>query len=263
MTSTLALKKADYESEVGDFMGWGRGTLGGDIAWTAAKIIKIHMDVASGLRRFYYCGHPWTFLNLMATLTLKSGSTTVQMPEDFCGLEGGTKALVLNSTGSRIALLDFLGAGRVQQAFADSGSSGPPQMIAQRPVKMMAAGKLQRSELLIYPEADQDYTLKFPYFFTQDYLLDVTQPYAYGGVEHHETILECCVAVAEIRRDNAMGVHSMEAQRLLQMSIQIDRRKQPKKLGYNRDLSDGIEEDWNSRGQTTSGGVVINGISYG
>jgi hypothetical protein len=262
MNSTLALKKSDYEQEVGAFMGWRRGADAGDTPWSASQVIKIQMDVASGLRRYYFCGHPWSFLKPMAEITLASGASTAKLPADFCGIDGGTKCLVLNSSDSRVGVLNFTSAGRVQAAFTDSSATGPPQAIAMRPVKNQGPN-LQREELAVFPTADQAYTLKFPYFFTPDYLLDVKQPYAYGGVEHHETILECCLAIAEMRRDNAMGLHSAEAQRLLALSIKFDARKQPKNLGYNRDLSDCVsDEHWNNRGMTISSGVVINGITY-
>ena len=266
MTSTLALKKADFESEVGEFMGWGRGTVDGDPAWSTQKTTIIKMDVKSGLRRFYFNGHPWTFLNPMATLILPSGNTTIRLPDDFGGVDGGTQILVMDSNGGRIGILSLTGPGRVEQMYLDQSSTGSPRMIAQRPLKGQNIGKMQASEMVVYPTADQDYTLKFHYFFTPDYLLDVAQPYAAGGVEHHETIMECCLAVAEARRDNTLTVHASEAQRLLEQSIRLDRRRQPKKLGYNRDHSDRIDDqhwnDWNDHGLSNSSGVIINGVQY-
>lgn len=264
MNSTLALQKRDYESEVGDFMGWGRGEHGGDEDWPADKVIKIQMDVKSGLRRFYYCSHPWSFLNPMAETILASGTTSTVLPDDFGGIDGGTKATLLNSNQTYIRPLWFTGPQRVTQAEAElSESTGCPRIIAIRPVKGMASGKMQRWELAYFPETDQAYTLAFPYFVTPDYLLDVTQPFAYGGVEHHETILESCLAVAEMRRDNNAGVHAMEFQRLLAMSIAIDRRKQPTNLGPSYDSSDGVDWDkYNGHGYVTEEGVLINGVRY-
>lgn len=262
MNSTLALKKAHYESEVAEFRGFGRGEDAGDTAWTDKMLTTIQMDVASGLRRFYYCGHPWTFLKPYASLTLPDGATTVQLPDDFGGVDQAAMVVVANSDGQYVAELSFEGAGKVVRLSSESTSSGPPVCIAQRPLKQMQSGKMQRSELYVFPTSDQDYTLTFPYFITPNYLLDVTQPFAYGGIEHHETILECCLAVAEARRDNQLGVHSNEAQRLLQQSIQIDRRKQPTRIGYNGDRSDCLWADDVFSRVNQSNGVVINGVTY-
>lgn len=265
--STLALKKSDYESEVGYYLGFGRGVNFDETAWSASKTRTIQLDVASGLRRFYWVGHPWSFLNPVADIALTEGNQTVTLPDDFGGVNGGTKALVLDSNGQRLSVLQFTSAPRVEQMYLDSASTGSPRMVAQRPIKGIPAGQMQKSELVVYPAADQDYTLRFHYFFTPQYLLDTAMPYAYGGVEHHETILECCLAVAEARRDNSLTVHSMEAEKLLQKSIQIDRRRQPKTLGYNADRSDNqldahwCHQDW-SHGLATQDGVEINGVIY-
>jgi hypothetical protein len=261
----LALQKSDYEGELGEFLGRGRGLgTANDPAWSTEDARKIKFDVASGLRRFYYCGHPWSFLKPSATLALASGASTLELPDEFGGVDQGAKCLVIDSDGNGILEMAFTGPESVEAAIiGNAGSTGVPRMIAQRPIKQMAAGKLQRVELVLFPTADQAYTLKFPYFITPNYLLDVTQPFAYGGVEHHETILECCLAVAEVRRDNALGIHSAEAQRLLQKSQEIDRRKQPKRLGFNLDRSDNVEWDpMNTRGWTPGGGVTINGVLY-
>lgn len=267
MNSTLALKKADYESEVGDFMGFGRGTgTVDDPTWSDSDAIKVRMDVASGLRRFYYCGHGWSFLKPFAEVLLPQGVTTVTLPDDFGGIDGGTKASLLNSSSLFLRWMDFVGPGRVVQNLAMTPSAvGIPRLLAQRPQKAIGT-TMQRSELIFFPKTDQAYTLTFPYFVTPNYLLDPGQPFAYGGVEHHETILECCLAVAEVRRDNTPGVHSMEAQRLLAISMDIDRRHQPTNLGASVDHSDNVgwwdrqhhEHGWSNLG----GGVTINGTLY-
>ena len=263
MNSTLALAKADYEKEVGYFLGYGRGAGDGDSEWTADQQIIITADVKSGLRRWYYCGHPWSFLKPFAAIAIPEGATTVELPDDFGGIDGGTTANLTNSSNSFLARLQFKNPGKVLQALSEAtAATGPTRIISIRPVKALKPGKMQTQELYFFPEADQDYTLTFPYFVTPNYLLDHT-PYAYGGVEHHEAILESCLAVAEARRDNAMNVHSAEFKRLLQLSVEIDRRKQPTNLGQNRDTSDGVGFDqWNGHGWQATGGVTINDVYY-
>lgn len=262
MNSTLALNKTVYESEVGDYLGWGR------TAWQseAEKVTRLQLDVASGLRRFYYCGHPWSFLKPFAQLTLPQGATTVPLPDDFGGVDGGTQACLTNTNLLFLQWLPFTGPGRVLQALSELPNAvGITRLLSERPIKGMQPGQMQKSELYFFPEADQAYTLTFPYFFNPEYLVDVTYPFALGGVEHHDTILESCLAVAEARRDNLLKLHSSEFQRLLQLSIQIDRRKQPTNLGQNLDRSDGVNwwEKWNGHGWSNNGGgVTINGTFY-
>jgi hypothetical protein len=266
MNSTLALKKSDYEREVSIFRGFGHGPGSGDTEWTAKQLTIIQADVASGLRRFYFCGHAWTFMQPMASVILREGESKVTMPDDYGGKDGGTEVLVLNANGQQVAQLGFSGAGKVAARMSTAEeSSGSPELLAEQPIKQMAPGKMQNSEIAVFPIADQDYTLKFPYFITPNYLLDVSFPYAYGGIEHHQTILECCLAASEVGRDNSLGVHSAEAHRLLAESIHIDRRKQPTILGYNGDRSDGPRDRnvfGDHRNWTQFGGVTINGVLY-
>ncbi len=272
MLSTLALRKLDYEGEVGVYLGRGRGEAFEDPPWEERDARNIRMDVASGLRRFYFCGHPWSFLKPMADLTLLSGDDQILLPEDFGGMDGGTRITVLNPSDAQGRLMiEVTGIGRVVQARSlTPTTTGIPRLIALNPVKNIPAGNMQRTELWAYPTADQDYTLRFPYLITPNYLLDVTQPYAYGGVEHHETILECCLAVAEQRRDDTMRVHSQKADEYLQRSIRLDQRKQPIRLGPNRDLSDDQEgawgrypwDYWNGHGWNMARGVTIDGVLY-
>ncbi len=260
MPSPLALKKADYQAEMGSYLGWGRTEWADD----EGKDAKMQMDTASALRRFYWPGHPWSFLKQPVSLTLLTGETTVAIPESYAGLDGGTEISVLDSSDNRIAKLMPIHWGTVQARFGSGTSTGSPLLISQRPVKNVPPGTTQRSEFYIWPEADQDYTLTFPAFYTPDYLLDAKFPYALGGIEHHETILEICLSVVELRRDNMRGVHNQEAEIMLRKSIAMDMRKQPIKLGVNRDRSDGPEFDrWNGHGfGSFQGGVTIDGIRY-
>lgn len=274
MNSTLALKKSQYEAEVGYFMGFQRGEEFGDPAWDDNQRVTIQFDVASGLRRFYYCDHPWSFLNPFASLTLHEDASEVLLPDDCMGVDGGTKVSVSNSsTGQWLLSLNFRNPALVHQALLSMpDATGLPQIMGMEPIKGIPVGQMQRFRMVMFPKADRDYVLTFPYTLTANYLLDVLQPYAYGGVEHHETILESCLAVAELRRDNRIGVHATEFQRLLAISMHKDRLKNPTVLGMNMDRSDGPDllrrnpnqQAWmNGRGWTNAGGgVTIDGTYY-
>jgi hypothetical protein len=257
---SLLLKKADYEIEVGDFMGWRRDP---DV-WSADKLARIQRDVGSGLRRFYYCvpPHEWSFLRPFVSLSLASGATTVDLPDDFGGVEG--RIAVTNSASGIFRPLDFENPGRVQQAYSEHPDlTGQPCLVAVRPLKSLPTGKNQKSELFVFPESDAAYTLTFQYYITPGYLLDTSMPYAYGGPEHHETILESCLAVAEERRDNVRnGLHAQAFQLRLAASVAMDRRKRPQKLGYNRDCSDDAETLMLPTYGTLGTPVTINGVAY-
>ena len=255
---TLSLKKTDYEEETGIFLGYGRGP------WVTAKEALIQSYVKSGLRKFYFPALPggetyeWSFLRPSVTLGLASAASTIQLPDDYGGIEGH-----ITVVDSDRVLLDvpIMGVGQVQQRLADaSDNTGPPLMAAVRPKKGPSHDRGQRFELVLYPVADQAYSLQVRYYITPNALTG-DRPYVYGGPEHHETILEACLASAEQRGDDAIGTHSMLFQERLAASIRMDRRHKPQTLGYNGDRSDGAGA---GRRQSMADGLVatFNGTEY-
>lgn len=236
-------------------------------AWAPAQVTIIQADVKAGLRRWYYCGHSWSFMKPFMQANILQGTSTLTMPDDFGGVDGGEKACLTNTSLLFLQWIPFTGPGRVLQALSNLPNAvGITRLVSIRPLKAMVPGKMQQSELYFFPVADQNYVLTFPYFFTPGYLLDTTQPFAFGGIDHHEAIKEACLSVAEARRGDAVGFHASEFQRLLALSIQIDRRKQPTNLGQNLDRSDWRGDwidRWNGHGWGGSGGgVTINGAYF-
>lgn len=257
---TLALKKSDYEVEIADYMGWGRDST----KWSADDTARIKRDLGSALRRFYYPvpPHDWSFLRHSPSLTLSSGSRTVALPEDCGGVEGNVS--VANSSGSSFSPLKFGNPNFIQNKYAANPSAtGRPELVSVRSIKQMGTEKGQRSELYVYPQADAAYTLTFQYYMNPDYLLDSLMPYAYGGAEHSETILEACLAVVEERRLNipdGSGPHGAAFAKRLLASQALDRRKKPQWIGANYDTSDG-PETISGRGQNWAA-ITINGTEY-
>lgn len=257
---SLALAKADYEVEIADFMGWGRDS----DQWSDDETARIKRDLGSALRRFYYPvpPHDWSFLRPFISLTLTSGERTTALPDNYGGVEGNVS--VADSGGSSFSPVRFGNPNSVQNLYAASTSAtGRPQLVSVRSKKHPDTGKQQRSELYVFPEADADYTLTFQMYMNPDFLLNDVMPYALGGAEHSETILEACLAVAEERRMNipdGMGPHGVAFAKRLLASMALDRRKKPQWIGANRDTSDGVEHTLD-RGYNWAP-ITINGTEY-
>ncbi len=260
MESTLSLRKSDYESKVGQFLGWGPGPDNGGREWTAKEQLKIKDIVESGLCRFYKPTpfYAWSFLKRQpATLTLAADATTVALPDDFSGLEGDIT--VRSDDSGFLPSIDVVNPVRVDKLHSESSTAtGRPQVASVRSKKAVSAVQGQRQELYVYPTADAEYTLSICYSILASYL-DGTHPFAYGGAEHRETILESCLAVAEERLNNQQGVHALAFQRELQSSIQADQRKKEQTFGLNTDSSD----DKCSSGYLENyAPATINGVEY-
>lgn len=243
--STLNVIWQELQGRVAAFLGWSRGTYYGETAWTDREQFELDGIVGSALRRFYHQAMPegaqvaysWSFLKPTKTFTLANGTNTLELPDDFGGFED---LITVVTTGSTIQpwRVEWRNEAAIRQMFSLQPTvTGPPMYVSQQPLKGTSATQGQRFQLYFFPTTDQDYTVQVQYYVNPDYL-STPFPYAYGGAQHAETILEGCLALAEKRLDDAMSVHAMEYEKCLAASVSIDRRNKPQKLGYNGDRSD-------------------------
>jgi hypothetical protein len=255
MESSLSLQYVQLKGEVGEFLGYGRGPdNGSDSVWSPAQISDIDFCVASGLRCFYFPsptevnpgGYQWSFLRPTATFDLPIGGQFVPLPDDFGGFDGNLTLLTTGNTAMPWRI-EWRNEGSLREMYSVTPTNtGPPMFAAQMPLKGTTGTQGQRFQLMIFPLADQDYTLQGTYSISPDYLSGAF-PYAYGGAPHAETILESCLAIAEQRRDDAMSVHTSKFMERLKASIAYDSRLKPNKYGKNRDRSDEVpytRGDW-------------------
>lgn len=263
---TLTLTYDDIAGDVGTYLGWGAGVNNDEEPWTDQQEKLIKSFVKSGLRNFYFpppvlgaeAGYNWSFLRPVATLTLPEGDSTLILPDDFGGIEG--RITVTTTTSVSWSQVNFVGVGQVYQKAAElPDTTGRPEMCCEEPLKGTTHQRGQRFQLRFWPTSDDDYTLKFTYYVNPN-CLDGTFPYAYGGVQHAETILESCLAVAEERMDDvANGVHSMKFKERLAASVALDQRNKPQTLGLNLDRS---EAQWDPRWRHWQTPIQVNGIVY-
>ena len=239
--STLALKLTDLQELVGHHLGYGRS------GWNTEQTAVIADCIESGLRRFYFteaipqygipAGYPWEFLKPKASLTLESGTRVVDMPDDYGGMEG---LVMIGAVGQTdFQSIKQMTAERIRELFGLTPDlTGTPQVVAIEWSKNIAADQGQRAQMLVYPEADTDYTLEFQYYLQPD-ALTATRPYPYGGSRHAETIKAACLAAAELDL-NGGGDGKREDFYLKRLgtSIMEDQRNRPQFLGYNGDCSD-------------------------
>lgn len=263
MDSTLNAAFVDLKAEVGHFLGYGRGLdKFGDREWSRRQLADIERSVQGGLRNFYHCGFDWSFLHPTTSLTLESDANTVDLPDDFGGLEGRIIASLASGT-----LTCYLSDGPAIDVYkrekASPDATGAPQFLCKEPRSRPNLSQSTKWRLRVYPLADQDYTLTLQYYILPDYL-DGSHPYAYGGAAHAETLLTSCLAVAEKIIDNTADVMAMAFKEKLAQSIDIDRRHQPQTLGLNIDRSDEYRSGhgFKDRGRFFEAPVTFDGVQY-
>ncbi len=263
--STLAIAYQEIAAEVGSYLGFGRGTNYSDPAWSTQQQNMIDSCCKSGLRQFYYpppvdasgSAYDWSFLKPTATLTLASAVNTVLLPDDFGGFEG---VITVSSPTLVNWPIELLNEGRIREAYSLNPSiTGRPIQAALQPLKGTTGTTGQRFQLFFFPVPDTNYTIQFQYYLLPDYI-NGTIAYAYGGAAHSETIIQSCLAVAELRIDGAKGPQDAAWMQRLAASVGKDRQSKAQKLGYNRDMSDGSQwnRDWNHYADR----LLVNGVQY-
>jgi hypothetical protein len=253
----------ELKANIGEWQGYGRGADYGEQTWSTAKERIIRDGLKSGMRRFYYCfsekyqnTYDWSFLRPFTDLTLKSGQSTAELPEDAGGIVG---QVTIGDGTSVPRILQVWGPARIAARFAIlPTATGSPEWVSVRPQKRLRSDGPPRTELYVFPTANADYVLSFQYFVNPKYLSG-DLPYAYGGPEHAETLIAACKASAELDRDGKIAEREAFFQQRLAASIQIDRRKKEQFIGYNGNpRNDRHRHLW---GQVRWPVITINGVT--
>lgn len=268
---TLTLTYTSLRQEVGFFLGYGRDST----AWDATQTATVNFVVTSGLRQFYNppplpgekASYDWSFMRPVGQLSLPTGASSVPLWDDFGGTEGD---VTVQATGSPQTVSPWVlrpcNEGYVRELYATSPlQTGRPMHAAVRWEKGTTADRSQRATLVVWPQADRDYTLQVAYYVNPD-ALSASFPYHMGGMPHSETVLASCKAAAERDLDDQIdGPQQRNYLVRLAASVNADRRNKPQALGYNGDRSDWkhagrgrdlTRHDWNY------GGVTVNGVQY-
>lgn len=202
--------------------------------WDADQLADVKRAVNGGYRQFLYPPtieedkkpYEWTFLTPAAQVVLASGVQTSDLPTDYGGVLFGA---VLRGTG----LLETFQHQRLevisQERFeALTGNvditSGPTvkYVAALRPVQTGTTEALYK--LAAYPTPSDGAIITFRYM-REPLMLDATQTIPWGGDRHSETIMQSCLAVAELFQDDEHGVHWERFLHRLRFSIAIDERE--------------------------------------
>ncbi len=201
-----------------------------------SQLGRIMSLIRAGLRQFYFPppvggqSYVWSFLRPQTTVTLASGANTIDLPDDFGGLDGDV--MVVTSGVLPINLIKT-GVGRINQLYAEiPTATGQPQELTVIPVKGTGLDEGQRWQMYVYPTADQAYTLTLSYGVLAD-ALSRAHPFAYGGLAHSETVRESCLAIAEERYKVGESGHKQKFMERLAASVIQDARLKPQLLGYN------------------------------
>jgi hypothetical protein len=235
LPSGVSRLTATYQSlmaDIGQWMGYGRSGWDSDTEETLETILR------DGLSQFYWpppidrgTAHSWTFLRPLTTLATVVGQEDYDLPTDFGGLIG---RIYFSSTDNIWLPVSDIGTGQILNLRAQDISSGPPRYAAVIPQSTTGASPL-RWTLALSPEPDAIYTLQYRYQVTPD-TIDDGRVYHVGNAIHSRTLLQSCLAMAELRFRDGEQQQQQAFLTALAASIAHDRKLSPQTLGG---MSDG------------------------
>lgn len=213
---------------VGHYLGYNEESdpLGTLAFWDADQLADVTRAVNSGYRQFLYPPaigeekkpYEWSFMSPSAALAFVSGVQKVDLPLDFGGVLFGA-TLDLENRRLKVISEDRFNAltGGV------SSTTGEIQyVVALRPVQSGASEVAWK--LGVYPTPTVDRIVRFRYM-REPLMLDDTEEIPWGGDRHSETIMQSCLAAAELAQDDEHGVHWERFLQRLSFSVAIDRRE--------------------------------------
>ena len=243
--STLSLTIDDLKAAIGSFLGYGRGTVFSESAWTTEQSNNITDMLKTGLSQVYTPPplgpneppHSWSFLRPFAEIATTSGSRNVPLPDSFGGFEG--PMYIMNpGTAGRQWELPVANIGRVQQMIAARpDDTGYPRLAAEQVLDGTGPNRSTRTQLLLWPTPDASYTLAVEYKHMPDALTGAL-PYPPGGSEHAELFKASMIAACELYLDDTQGPRWAYFVNRLAASVHADRKRKGIAQGYNGDRSD-------------------------
>lgn len=198
---------------------------------------NVNAVVKNGLRRFYYpmqvdpsLHHDWSFLRSELTFKTEVGTDDYLMPYNFGGAEGplyhdpsdGIKISIAKTTPDRVLYHRQL----------DTTVTNWPIMYAERPSQNGGRSGI-RWQVMLWPSPSAEYLLRGVQRI-HPLAPNGNQIYLYGGPEHSQTIIEACLAAAELQLEGQPGTHFLEFKNCLMTSIVMDQTlHQAETYGYN------------------------------
>jgi hypothetical protein len=218
----------DYDAlrrRLGRKLGYNRDSA----TWTEIQDTDVDDIIQAGLRGFYRPvgleGAPlyvWSFLRKSASVTLVTTDYDYDLPIDFVNLT--EDPVVAAAAGGRLERIPWQDLTAMR---ARASATGVPYYCSVRPLTPDATTGT-RHELLIYPtpaSLQAGWTVNYRYLCAPEEL-DETNRYPLGGALHAQTILDACLAEAELMLVDEPGVYNQKFAESLAASIKLDMEAQ-------------------------------------
>jgi len=227
--STLTLGYPEIRQAVAYYLSFGTTIAN----WTATQEAIIEAIVQTGYRRVLYpfaadgndAGYNWSFLRPTTTLAIVADVGDYDLPDDYGSIIGELHY----APDKHKAPIKMVSLATILDMRSASDRNQAPYWAATR-YKASDGTAGQKQEILTYPESDDDYTLYYSYDAYAGVMSDAA-PYPLGGMQMSEVYKESCLAVAESRNGDEIGLHNTLFKALLDDAIMRDKQRGTKNFG--------------------------------
>jgi hypothetical protein len=150
--------------------------------------------------------------------------------------------------------------GQLLEMRAINAYTSAPRYAATRYKPSDGAGG-QRQEILFFPQPDQAFVMSYEYEAYSGALSE-SYPYPLGGMQLAELYIESCLAVAESRLDDEIGIHAAQYQALLVDAIARDGKRDARSFGQMGHVEESYERRDRYGAARSTYPIVINGVVY-
>ena len=221
--SSLILSRDDLYAEWGHRLGYGRTVE----AWNTDQLEDVRAVARTALRKVYFCGHSWSYLRPLGTVTTVSGVADYDLSDDFGGM---TDPWLTFAEGIGYGRIPVVMENVIRDRRAATTSTGIPTRAAIRPKRNTGTAGT-RWELLLWPEPSGAWDLSFRYELMPGALTD-ERPYPVGSAHLSELFRLSGHAVIEKEYDHEEGPMVRDFENELARAIQRDASlHSPKTLG--------------------------------
>lgn len=218
VTDVTADSSVFYPTHVGDrvtITGVGTFTIA---SYTSATVVNVTGDARSASGATYSIAVDGNY----------------PLPDDFAALDGELTHVATNGYHS----VERRGEAYVRELRQQTTAAGIPRFAGVRPMAKAATAQ-QLFELVVWPTPDTTYVFKYRYSVLQNKLNQTTNKYPLGGAAHSQTVLEACLAAAELHvLEDRAGPKMQSFVARMTASIAADQRNEENMLGYCGDDSD-------------------------
>lgn len=225
--SGLSVGFPELIGETGRFLGYGYKAYA---SYTASQQTELSGLVQSAVRRVYYptalspefSGYEWSWLRPTSTIAVVAADGDYDLPDNFGRLIGSIHFPV-DTYYPDIQIVSVSKLLGLRAIFTQLGLSKIPCYAATR-YKTSTGASGQRQEILFYPTPQQAWTLVYEYEAYSG-ALSSSFPYPLGGMQLAELYIESCLATAESRLTDEIGIHAQTFGALLVDAISRDRKR--------------------------------------